>query len=399
MKVRATSMLGAVTAVFLATTIWGGDSTLVGYVQATAEAAMVGGLADWFAVTAVFRHPLGIPIPHTAVVVESKNQFAATLGDFIEETFLSPDAIVERLRTADVVSRAAAWLRDEQHAERVAAEVLDGAVKVADLLRDDDVHRLIEETVRDRVDRVPLAPLGGRALEFLMRDGRHEQVLDAALQALDRYLDEHRDELRDRFGAQSPWWLPGAAEDRIFERLVDGARALLTEMVENPDNDLRQEVQQRLRSLAADLQTTPEYLARGEELKHELLANPQVRTWVASLWADLKAQLRVQASDPASELRRRLAGVVVAAGERLEEDSELRATVSSGIETAVTHVVERFHGEISELITGTIDRWDAEETADRLELLLGPDLQFIRINGTVVGACAGLGLHTVAQVL
>jgi uncharacterized membrane-anchored protein YjiN (DUF445 family) len=399
MKGRATALLGLASAVFLGVTLWGGDSTLARYTQATAEAAMVGGLADWFAVTALFRHPLGIPIPHTAIIVARKDQFGATLGEFIQDTFLTPDAIVARLRASEVAPRLAAWLRDPDNASRLAGEVLDGAVQLADLAADEDVQRVVQSAVRGRVEQVPLAPLAGRGLAFLIRDGRHQEVLDAGLRELDLFVDQHRDEMRERLGEASPWWLPGAAEDRIVDRLIDGMHTLLQAMLADEGHDLRRRFEERLTTLAEELQTSPELLERGEKLKHELLSQPEVGDWVADLWRDAKVTVREQAGDPSSDLRRRLAALVEAAGIRLAEDPALAEKLDEAMVRAVTYVVDRFHGEIVELVSGTISRWDAEETADRLELLLGPDLQFIRINGTVVGALAGLILYALADVL
>ncbi len=398
MKRRATALLGFATLVFLAVTLGGGDGTTAGYVQATAEAAMVGGLADWFAVTALFRHPLGVPIPHTAIIVARKNQFGETLGQFIQDTFLSPDALVARLDAAQVVPRVSAWLRDPVHADRLAADLLDGAVRVADLVSDEDVQRVLHGAIRTRVETVPAAPLAGRALEFLIRDGRHQQALDAVLREVDRFVDENRDDLRAQLGSASPWWLPGAAEDRLFDRLVEGLRTLVSAMLEDDEHQLRQRFDARLAELAHELQASPELLARGEVLKHELLAQPEVGAWASSLWQDVKGHLRSQATEPDGELRQRTAEVIVAIGTRLE-DPAMAERADEALATAVTYVTERFHGEIVQLVSGTIERWDAAETADRLELLLGPDLQFIRINGTVVGALAGLGLHAVAQGL
>ena len=398
MKVRATALLGAATVVFLVVTLWGGDSTAAGYVQATAEAAMVGGLADWFAVTALFRHPLGIPIPHTAIVVARKDQFAETLGQFIEQAFLTPDAVLERLRTAQVGPRVAAWLQEPANADRVAENVLDAAVRVSDLVRDDDVQRVVHGAIRTRVETVPVAPVAGRALEFLIRDGRHQEALDAVLREVDRFLDEHRDDLRAQLGQASPWWLPGAAEDRLFERLVEGVRTLTGAMLDDRDHALRQRFDGRLAELAHDLQTSPDLLAKGEALKQELLAQPEIGNWINGLWGDVKAQLRTEATDPDADLRKRLAELLVGLGRRLE-DPVLAERLDEALATAVTYVLDRFQGEIVNLVSGTIERWDAEETSDRLELLLGPDLQFIRINGTVVGALAGLVLHATAQAL
>jgi uncharacterized membrane-anchored protein YjiN (DUF445 family) len=398
-KRRATALLAFSTVVFLAITIWGGRSGWVGYLQATAEASMVGGLADWFAVTALFRHPLGLPIPHTAIVVERKNAFAETLGEFIQDSFLTPETIVERVRAAAVVPRLADWVADPANASRVAGHLADGAAAFADLVRDDEVHDAIAGVVRQRADAVLLAPLGARALRFLTAGGRHEPVLDAAIRGLDRYLDEHRVELHQRLDEHSPWWLPGAVEDRIFDRLLEGARNVLQAMAADPAHPLHRQIDERLARLATDLEISPALRKRGEQLKQELLAQPELGEWVAKLWEDAKAQLRAQAADPDSELRRRLAAAVATGGHHLRDDPVLAAKVQDGLEVGVRYVAEHFHGEIANLVSSTIARWDAEETSRRLELLLGPDLQYIRINGTVVGALAGLALHAIAQAL
>ena len=398
-KRRATSLLAAVSVVFVVVAVWGGDSTWADYVQATAAASMVGGLADWFAVTALFRHPLGVPIPHTAIVVERKDQFAATLGDFIQESFLTPDAIVGRLRGAGVVGRLADWLAEPANASRVAAEAADAVVAVADLLHDDDVHRAIEGVLRNRVEAVPLAPLAGQALRFATRDGRHDEVLDRALGGVRRYIEDHRADLRGRLGKKSRWWVPGAVDNKLFERVLDGFCGMLAEMEGDHRHELRRELDLRLARLATQLETSPELRERGERVKRDLLDQPELQRWVAELWADAKDHLRAEAADPASNLRVRLAEAIVGAGRRLQADPVLAARMEGMLEAVVTYVVEHFKGEIAGLVGSTIARWDAEETASRLELLLGPDLQYVRINGTVVGAAAGLLLHAVADLL
>ncbi len=395
---RATGLLVAVAVVFVALQAWGGDSTAAGYAQATAAAGLVGGLADWFAVTALFRRPLRLPIPHTAIIVERKDAFGRTLGDFVQTSFLTPDIIAERVRAAGVVPRLAAWLSEPDNAARLARHVADAAVTAADLVRDDEVHGALEGAARRRIEATPLAPLAGRALEVMTDGGRHHDLLDVTLRGVDRFLAENHDSLRTRFGAESPWWLPGAAEDRIFERLLTGARAVLAEVARNPDHELRADVDARVRRLAHDLQTSPALRERGEQLKHELLAQPELRAWVARVWGDVKGSLRQQADDPDSELRRRLASAIAALGQRLRDDPALAARVGDGIETAVRYVADQFSDEIGTMVSGTVARWDAHETADRLELLLGPDLQFIRINGTVVGGLAGLAIHAAGQV-
>lgn len=400
MRRRATLLLGAVALIFLATVLAGAeDGTALGYLQAAAEASMVGGLADWFAVVALFRHPLGVPIPHTAIITERKEQFGETLGEFIESSFLTPDGVAERVRAADVGARVAGWLADPVNAERLAGHGLAAAVEALDLVEDADVHDVLERVVRERLEATSVVPVAGRALAALTKEGRHHEVVESALRGLDRYLDDRRDDLQARFRDQSPWWLPGAVEDRIFERLLDGVRAVLDDMANDRGHGMRQALDARILQLVEDLQTSPELRARGEQLTQDLLARPEVRTWVASVWTDAKGSLRAQAQDPSSDLHRQLAGAIASAGRRLQSEPALTQKLDDVAEAGARYVVEHFGGEITELVSTTIARWDGKETSDRLELLLGPDLQFIRINGTVVGGLAGLALHAFAQGL
>ncbi len=397
---RATALLGLVTLVFIGTVVAGvDDGTWQGYLQAGAEASMVGGLADWFAVVALFRHPLGVPIPHTAIITERKEQFGETLGEFIQDSFLTPDAVAERLRAASVGDRVARWLAEPTNAERLAGHALGGAVEVIDLLEDDAVHDLLERLLRDRIESASIVPMAGRALGALTREGRHTEVVDAALRGLDRYLDEHRAELQSRFRDQAPWWLPGAVEDRVFERLLDGVRAVLDDMAHDRSHGLRQQLDARILQFVDDLQTSPALRTKGEQLTRDLLDRPELRAWVAATWADAKGQLRAQAAAPTSELHRHLTDAIVSGGRRLLAEPALAAKIDDATEAGARYVVEHFGGEITELVSSTIARWDGDETSQRLELLLGSDLQFIRINGTVVGGLAGLVLHGIAQVL
>lgn len=388
-----------VAAVFLVSTAFIHHGAWLGWVQATALASMAGGLADWFAVTALFRRPLGLPIPHTAIVVERKDRFAETLGSFVQESFLSPDAVVERLRAAGALDRAARWMSTPDRADALAERAADAVVGIADVLRDDDVHEVVVGVLRSRLENVALAPLAGRLLDGLTRQGRHQPGVDAALSGLSHYLEERGPELHRRLGNRSPWWLPGVVEERIFDRLVDRSTEALADMASDRSHPLRHQLDEALVALAQDLQTSPDLRRRGEELKTELLTQPEVRALAATVWTDTKQQLRTQAADPTSELRRRLSGIIVRTGQRLCEDPGLAATTERGIEKVVSTILSHFDRELANLVSGTIARWDAAETSLRLELLLGPDLQYIRINGTIVGALAGLGLHALSLLL
>jgi uncharacterized membrane-anchored protein YjiN (DUF445 family) len=393
---RATGLLVAVSALFLAVTAVGAHGTLLGFVQAGAEASMVGGAADWFAVTALFRRPLGLPIPHTALLVERKDQFAVTLGQFVQENFLNADVLAERIRSARLVPRLAAWLADRANAARFAGRAADLLVTVAEAFRDEDVQRVLIAELTRAVDNVEVAPLAGRALRVVIAGGHHADLFNAVVSAADRYLAANYLELRELFEAESPGWVPDAVYRRVFDRLFNRLRHRLAAMAADPDDETRRQFDEWIAGLPDRLETSPDLRERGEQLKREVLGSAGLRDWSSELWKQAKQALRAQAADPESELRRRLADALVAAGQRLGSDHRLQDGLERMVESGARALAEQFHDELAGLITGTIERWDAAETSSQLELLLGRDLQFIRINGTVVGAGVGLALHAIA---
>src|SRR5580698_2903862 len=392
---RASALLAGVTVLFVAVTVAGAHGTLLSYVQAGAEAAMVGGVADWFAVTALFRHPLGLPIPHTALIVERKDQFAATLGQFVQENFLNADVVADRIRSARLVPRLADWLADEGNAARFAGRAADLVVTVAENLRDEDVQRVLTAELTRAVDSVEVAPLAGRVLRTLIAGGHHAEVFNAIVLGADRYLDSHSAELRELFEAEAPRWVPDAVYRRLFDRMFTRLRQRLAAMAADPEDQTRQQFEQWIAGLPDRLETSPELRERGERLKREVLGSTALRDWSSSLWGKIKEGLRTQAADPDSELRRRLADLLVATGGRLGSDPRLQEGLDRMVESGARGLADQFHDELAGLVTGTIQRWDAAETSSQLELLLGRDLQYIRINGTVVGAAVGLVLHVI----
>jgi uncharacterized membrane-anchored protein YjiN (DUF445 family) len=396
---RATALLAGATVLFAVVTAFGAHGVLLGYVQAGAEASMVGGVADWFAVTALFRHPLGLPIPHTALIVERKDQFAATLGRFVQENFLTADVLAERLRSARLVPRLAAWLADEANAARFAGRAADLVVTVAETLRDEDVQRVLTAELTRAVEAVEVAPLAGRALRVIIAGGHHAEFFNAVLSGADGYLAGHYEELRELFEAESPRWVPDAVYRRVFDRMYDRLRQRLAAMAADPHDQARQQFEEWIATLPDRLETSPELRERGERLKRDVLGSASLRDWSSSLWQKAKEGLRIQAEDPESELRRRLADALVGGGRRLGSDRRLQDGLDRVIESGARALADQFHDELAGLVTGTIERWDAAETSSQLELLLGRDLQYIRINGTVVGAAVGLGLHAIVLAL
>jgi uncharacterized membrane-anchored protein YjiN (DUF445 family) len=400
MRRRATGLLVAMTVVFVVARLAETDGPgWVGYLRATAEAAMVGGLADWFAVTALFRHPLGVPIPHTAIVPARKDQIGRSLGEFLQANFLSGPIVAERVLASNPGARVAEWLGRPGSAATVARHVADALVAVTEGLRDDEVHAAIEDLVVTRLRKTPVAPIASRFLAVATEDGRHHELVDAALRGFDRYLVDEHDQLRGRFGRESPWWVPESVDDRIFEKLHGGLRGFVAEVVNDPEHELRDHLDARLAELVVRLREDPALVARGEEIKEELLAHPELRAWTTSLWSDAKETLASQATDPTSPLRQRLERAVASLAERLAVDAALQAKLDSGLSRLAGYVLDEYADTFSEIIRSTVERWDPSVVTNQLELLLGRDLQFIRINGTVVGGGIGLILHAVSEAI
>ncbi len=396
---RATALLAAVTVLFFVVTAVGPHGTGFGYLQAGLEAAMVGGIADWFAVTALFRRPLGLPIPHTALIVERKDQFAGTLGQFVQENFLTADVLAELIGSDRIIPRLGAWLAEKDNAARFAGHAAGLAVRAADALRDEDVQRVLAAGLTRAAETIEVAPVAGRVLRVIFEEGHHTGLLTEILSAADPYLVNHQAELRERFEAEAPRWVPDAVYRRLFDRLLLRLRQKLAAMVNDPNDSTRLQIEEWIVKLPDRLETSPELRDRGEQIKRDVLASTALRDLSSSLWSNARRVLAAQAADPSSELRGWLTDTVIAAGRRLGSDSELRDSCQRLAESAARALAGQFHDELAGLVTDTIQRWDAEQTSSQLELLLGRDLQFIRINGTVVGASVGLALHAIVMAV
>ncbi|QXC62323.1 DUF445 domain-containing protein [Aquihabitans sp. G128] len=398
MKLLATGLLVLAAVVFVVARQFP-DNTLAGYVEAFAEAAMVGALADWFAVTALFRHPLGLPIPHTAIIAERKDDIGKGLGTFVQGNFLSGPVIAEKIRSVGVADRIGAYLADPTNARKLGENAGDAVQAAVEVLRDEDVAPVVEQMVTERVADVPAAALAAKVLDAAIADGQHQVLVESLIEATAKFLDRNTDTIRARVEKESPWWVPDAVDERIVARLTGGGRKFLDEVAADPDHDVRHQIDDRIRELAVKLRTSPEMEARGEELKAQLLAHPALRAWTSTLWTDLKATLITASADPDSELRAKLEAGIVRLGQSLETDAELRAKIDGWVERTVLYVLDQYRDEVADLISGTVARWDADDASRRIELQVGRDLQFIRINGTVVGGLVGLLIHLATQLL
>ncbi len=396
-KAVALSMLVVAAVVFILARSFEDGRAWVGYVRAFAEAAMVGGLADWFAVTALFRHPLRLPIPHTAIIAKRKDEIGRGLGEFVRTNFLVPSVLEERVRAFRPAERLATWAAEPTSADRVG-ELAARAVRAGGrALRDDDVQDLLVAQVRARLAKVEAAPVLGRALTVALADGRQEVLLDATVDRLADMLGVQLPALRTQFEQESPWWVPESIDNRVFARIVDGVERLLADVRHDRGHPVRRSIEHGITKLLADMQTDPAMIAKGEVWKAELLDRPEVAAWVGGAWRDARAAVEADLADRESDLRVRLDDAIRRAGARLATDATLAGKVDDAVVRAVLSVAESSGPEVATLIETTVNGWDTDETVDRIETQIGRDLQFVRMNGTIVGGLIGVALHVVSQ--
>lgn len=399
MKTLATSLLLLAAIVFVLTTQIDDPPTWVGYVTAAAEAAMIGAVADWFAVTALFRHPLGIPIPHTALIPRGKDAIGRGLGEFVQRNFMTPDHLAERITEADVPSRLAAWLDVSVNVEIAASQLAAVAEGVIELIRDEEVQASLEHFVAEKVAAVEVGPVIGKGIDLMIAEGYHEVLVEASLRGIAALVRDNSEWLRRRLGEESPWWVPGIVDDAVFNRLEDGISSFIDDLVADSEHPIRKSLTAQAADFARKLEHDPELLTRLDDLKAGLVTHPEFRTWARSLWIDVKEQMLLGLSAADGELRGRIETMLRAVGTSLRTDADLRARVDHWLVTFARAVAVQGGEETARAIATTVERWDAEETAHRLELQVGRDLQFIRINGTIVGALAGLVIHGVSQAI
>jgi len=402
MRIVATGLLVAMAVVFLVSRAIGPVHPAIGFVRAFAEAAMVGGLADWFAVTALFRHPLGVPIPHTAIIPRNKDRIGDTLAVFLRDNFLLPAVISRRMRRLDVAGAIARWLTDPP--EGAGGRFRSGASKlVAQVLEGLDPARLggmVKAGIGARLRETEMSPILGQLLKASIAEGRHAPLLDAGIRWAAQALaaNDHliRAMVHDRAGSLLRWTgLDGA----VANKLIDGLDKLLGEVAEDPHHPLRVRAEEGLARFAEDLQHDPAMRARIETLKNELLGNPAMQRWLDGLWEQARAALLGIARDPERAMASKLGDILRQLGETLQRDPRLSHTINRFVRRAVVGIAADYGDGIVRLVSETVRGWDADTITRRLENAVGRDLQYIRVNGTIVGGLVGLAIHTIDLLL
>jgi uncharacterized membrane-anchored protein YjiN (DUF445 family) len=396
MKVLATVLLALAAVVYAVTYGRGGA---VAFVNSTAEAAMVGAIADWFAVTALFRRPLGLPIPHTAIIPTRKDALGRSLEEFVTSNFLSEEVVRDKLTRAEVVRRVASWLVDREHATRVVAEASTVARGMLRVVRDEEAAALLGPMVLRGLSERGWSESAGRFLERIVGEGSHHRLVDLGLDEGRRWLVENAEQVIEIIADRGPTWTPEWVDRQIGRRLYAEALRFVTEVQETPGHRVRKALDDLIARFAQDLQEDPATIERADQWMRGVVQRPEVSEALAAMWATARRALEEAIDDPGSDLRQRAVSGLVELGERLLADDELRGRVDSYLADAVGHVVRGYAPEVATVISDTVQRWDATEASRRIELHVGRDLQFIRINGTVVGGLAGLLIHTISIAL
>lgn len=396
MRTVAVGLLVLAACVYVATL---GGEGVWGFVNAGAEASMVGAIADWFAVTALFKHPLGLPIPHTALIPKRKDELGKGLEEFVGENFLQEDIIRERVAAATITARVAEWVSDPANARRVVDEVSDVAAIALGKVREEHVADLVTQALVPRFREEPISPLLGSTLMEVLRDDLHHGLVDLALDEMHGWLLENPDTFVRVLEERAPWWAPTRLNDAVTSRLHVQAVAWLEDIRDDPHHQAREALDSMLGQLAHDLLNDAITQQRTEALKERLLDHPQVVTTAISLWKAMRSALLVSIQDREGAVRQRLLTELSAFADRLRTDEELRERLDRAAADLTVFLVARYGAEVTTVITSTIERWDGKEAARRIELHVGRDLQFIRINGTIVGGLVGVLIHAISLVV
>jgi uncharacterized membrane-anchored protein YjiN (DUF445 family) len=395
MRALATAMLAGMAAVFITATNLLEVHPAWGFVRAFAEAAMVGGIADWFAVTALFRHPMGLPIPHTAIIPRNKDRIGDTLALFLRDNFLTASVVARRMRRLDAAGALGRFLasppgegRLRRGAARLVADILEA-------LDEEQLGGMVKGAVAARMKTMEVAPVAGQSLEAAITDERHVPILDGIITWAGRTLDANEDMIRGIVHERANWVVRLAGlDEKLAEAIIEGLRRLTIDMAIDPHHPLRAKAEEGLARLAWRLQHDTDTRAKVEAWKAEMVENKAVTDWVEGLWENARAGLLAAARDPDATMAGKFGDALKQLGETLQQDARLNEAINKFARRAVVGLVKSYGSDIVALVSETVRGWDAGTVTSRLEAAVGRDLQYIRINGTLVGGLVGLTIHT-----
>jgi uncharacterized membrane-anchored protein YjiN (DUF445 family) len=390
-RLLATGLLALMIVIAIATRLAPSPGWLVQLVRAGAEAGIIGGLADWFAITVLFRHPFGIPLPHTAILPSNKDRIGRSLGSFVERNFLVPEVILPKMQQTDLTGKIAGWLALPETAPMVADWIITLLKRFLAASHSVQINEFIQRTVNQQLRTLDLAPPLGRVIEVLTTSQESDILFEKVIQAAESWIMANRTQVDEMVEQRSHWWIPRTIDRRIAAAIVDGAIDVLHRLRQR-DSEVRVQFRTAVAGLVDDLMTSIEQHEKIQRLKNLLLDDPEVAAWLASAWDRLSHRLMQELSDPRSNARSTIHSAVLALAHSMREDAFIHTRMDAVIERLVVKLFQ-WRGEIGLLIAEVVRNWDARTVSDRLELVLGSDLQYIRINGTIVGAFVGCAIY------
>ncbi len=393
MRWIATGLLLAMAALFVATSLLLPRHPWLGLVQAFAEAGLIGALADWFAVTALFRHPLGLPVPHTAIVPTRKDEIGRMLADFIRDHFLVGETVAARLENVDLAARAGAWLADEDHARNLGRDISVALVWLLSATDSAQLRNALREILGSALDRAPLSSAFQAALEVVASGGHSQAVVDRLVLFAREQLERSKEHIRDRIDDRSPWWLPKFVDREIHDQLINELRRILDEIGADRNHPARARFNAWLAEVRTALGDDPQMRRLAGELKDEFLDHPAVQGYFQDVWEKLREYLAASLRDPESLSRLAIDGELRGIGHGLRQDGDVNRQVNRWLRDLVLYLINNYRDPLSAFISETIEQWDPAATSARIELYIGRDLQFIRINGTLVGGLVGVAIY------
>jgi len=367
------------------------------WLKAFAEAAVVGAVADWFAVVALFRRPLGLPITHTAIIPNNKDRIGESLGHFVEENFLTPENVMQRLAGVNVAKAAGTWLAEPANSDRAAAGICAMVPRVLTMFQDEDVTQFLTRILLGELEKINLARVAGEALELVTSGEEYQALFDDAVEGIERLIAGNQALILEKFGEASKY-TPEFLDRYVVDRFVRGIVRLLQEVIADPRHPLRMQFADSTRKLIEDLKTSPEMHARGAAIKVQIIEHLRTKPYYAALWNDIKNRILADVASDRSRLSKALSSLLNALGSGLAKDEAMQGKLNQWLQGALETLMLAHRHQISLLITDVVKSWDAREVSAKIELEIGRDLQYIRLNGTLVGGCVGVLLHLLAML-
>ena len=399
MKFLATSLFILMVLIFIVSGILEKTIPLFSFVKAFSEAAMVGALADWFAVVALFKHPFGIPIPHTAIIPKSKNSIGKSLADFIETHFLSEQAIRDKISTSAPSKAAAEWLNDKDNRIKIIEYIRSFIPEVFGILQNEEIKLFLINNLKDNFKNIKLSGLLKTILESLTKNDQHEKWIKTVISELRKIINKNKDVIRGKVKEQTPWWTFGALDEKIYNKIISGINDFIEDFEYNSDNKFRKELNQKITKLITGLTNDKKLIEKVEDFKDKMIENEVLTNNLALFIENLSNKLTEDINSKDSEILKLTDKAILKFAAGLKENEILQNKIDLQIEDIAVKLISNNSDKISSIVTDTINKWDANEMSGMLEVQIGRDLQFIRINGTLVGGVVGLGIYIVGNLI